>query len=371
MKKSFSSFGGFLVLVVLLTTSAFGQDGALEAVLEGAKVAYLKNNRLYIMEVGQWNAIQIASNLNDTGNTVKWAATGDLIAVANGSRIKVYDIHTKSEVFSKFNLSINGKGGGNYSMEFGYDGKHVYFVDNRDIKKISLSTGQISKVYTTKSEFKIGEGEFGISENGKRFAGRYSNQKAVYIDIDNSLEGTYDNECSACISPGGTRLAVNSRNPLHTRLHVSRWPLTADSPSHWRNVDSRWGKWDNHTWSNHEDWVIGSQDECALINVNPNAGTASYKMQHGTESWYPDLWIPANKGGVVPSNPTYIATKNNFSNILTVKASNRLMTTIRDNQKRELAVHEGAAFSILGQKMHAQKTMQPGKIAVVKIEKTN
>ncbi|MBD3347149.1 MAG: hypothetical protein GF401_19010 [Chitinivibrionales bacterium] len=289
----------FLFAVAVITGGVCvvqGSDSDLESIMMGARLLYQQNRKAYYMEVGEWQRKHICDNV-DNKDALKWAGTGDRVLIATGSSVKVVDIETKDILYERDNLNINRSTNANTAAEISYDAKTIYFVQGNNINAIDIGGNNIWTIFTTSSSNKIREGEFCVSSDGNRFVGRYSNNRAVYIDIAKDLQGDFADECSPAISPSGTRLAVNQGG--HREIATYKWELDDNEPSYWRNVTSSVGQWDNHTWSNHEDYYLGRGDpgDAKIVNIRTQD---SYSFGHSTNSNYPDLWIPASAGGVVP-----------------------------------------------------------------------
>jgi hypothetical protein len=292
-----NTFAGAVLGIAIAVCAAYTQDNDLESVMKGARLLYVQNQTLYSMEVGIWEKTALFSPCGN-GDAVRWAATGQRALVASGTAVTVIDVNTKQPVYTKSGLSINYVSTADPAADISYDGTTIYFVQGNNIKAIDIATDKITTIYTTKSASQITEGELCVSGNGKRFVGRQSNACAVYVDIEKGIEGQYAQECSPAISPSGTILAVNQDG--HQYIKTFNWPLASAAPVEWRRISiAGKGKWDNQTWSNHEDYYVGNGDggDCKIVNVRTQD---VYTFGHSTLCEYPDLWIPGEAGGSVP-----------------------------------------------------------------------
>ena len=341
----------YLAISVLGAACAgHSQDSELQDVLNGARLLFVQSDTLFYMEIGQWGKIFLYSPC-DNGSTVRWAASGKCALIATPSSVTVINVDTKQVSYSKTGLSINNDPSADPAADISYDGNTVYFAQGNNIKAIDLSSDQVSTVYTTSSANQITEGELCVSGNGKRFAGRQSNDYAVFIDIEKKLEGQYAEECSPAISPSGTILAVNQDG--HQNIKTFTWELDADAPVEWRiiNIAGK-GKWDNQTWSNHENYYVGNGDggACKIVNVQTED---VYNFGHSTVCLYPDLWVPASVGGIVPASAATGAPAR--SALLPEKKNRQLFCNFSSNTSTRITAKPGISritlYSLTGRKI--------------------
>lgn len=291
----------FLMVVITLASMSYSQDADLENVLNGARLLFIQNETLYYMEIGKWEKVVLHSPCAN-GSAVRWAASGKRALIAAPSSVTVIDIATEQVAYSKTGLSINNDPTADPAADISYDGTTIFFAQGNNIKALDIASEQVTTIYTTSSANQITEGELCVSENGKRFAGRKNNAYAVFVDIEKGLEGQYAEECSPAISPSGTILAVNQDG--HQNIKTYKWTLDAAEPVEWRIINIAGnGKWDNQTWSNHEDYYVGNGDggDCKIVNVQTEE---VYNFGHATVCLYPDLWVPSSAGGIVPTMET-------------------------------------------------------------------
>lgn len=292
MKSTGSRTAIVCIAVLLPATAALWAKPTLQEELPGAKVYFRSGSAIKCKDISTGATSTIVSS-GATGTT-KISGDGKRVLSASRSVIKVFETATGQKVFEK---SISCNGGNGAAAEINWDGSRVYIVSGSTIKRISIPGGTVQDVYNSREGI-AREGEFCMSKDENRFVGRYSNSKAVHVDVKNNWEGSFDNECSPCISPSGTRCAVNQGG--HTTMQIHTWPLSASSPSKWRLISSQVGSWDNHTWSNHDDYLIDHNGK--ILNVeSQNSWNASI---NGDD--YIDLWVPTgpadNQAPTAPSN---------------------------------------------------------------------
>ncbi|MBD3241686.1 MAG: hypothetical protein GF331_13935, partial [Chitinivibrionales bacterium] len=313
----FTSRLGAALTAALLGTLAVGQaakPSLQDEFSNGAKVYYRKSSTIYAKDLKSGSVQQVASG---GVGTTKISGDGTRVLSASRSTFKVFDVATGNKVFEKSGLSACG--GNGTAAEINWNGSRIYYVtgskSQTKIWRMDIPGGNSQLVFTSGQAI-AAEGEFCMAKDANRFVGRYSNDKAVYVDVSHSKEGKYASECSPCISPDGTRCGVNQNG--HVDFKVYNWPQGGGSPSYWKNIDSQVGSWDNHTWSNHDDYVIDHNGK--IINVQ--SGNSWNAGIDGDD--YIDLWVnvgPAdNQAPTAPANLT-VVDRGSFSVTLSWSAS--------------------------------------------------
>ncbi len=304
----------FAVLLCTALAAVAAKPSLQEEFSNGAKVYYRKSGTIYAKDLKTGSVQQIASG---GVGTTKISGDGTRVLSASSSTFKVFDVATGNKVFEKNGMNARSRAG--TAAEINWNGSRIYYVTGSSsqtkIWRMDVPGGNSQLVFTSGHAIAY-EGEFCMSKDENRFVGRYSNDKAVYVDVSHSNEGKYANECSPCISPDGTRCGVNQNG--HVDFKVYNWAQGGGSPSYWKNIDSQVGSWDNHTWSNHDDYVIDHNGK--IINVQSgNSWNASISRDD-----YIDLWVnvgPADEQAPTAPGNLQVVTTGSFSVTLSWDAS--------------------------------------------------
>lgn len=155
-------------------------------------------------------------------------------------------------------------------------------------------------------------GEPGISADGKRIACR-SNERLYAIELDKKKDFVYLKEgCSAGISPDGEWLMNNGNNgnQSHSVMNIRSWDGKTVKVLR-ASICQPDGEWDNHHWSNHNDYICaqgGEEGESYVIKLSAKRGT---RVTWVGRTDYPDLYVAKSQKSsfseVIPSD--YLGTR--------------------------------------------------------------
>jgi hypothetical protein len=276
-----------LLLFALLIIPGFlyAQREAYE-IIPGAKAFWINSGTIRCIDISTGEF----STVGEGSGTVKVSGNGKYVVAGNhGSGVVVYELATGTQVYSK-SITFNGSGDASDAVEISWDGSEIMIVQGDDINALNAKNGSTRLLFATTSSNRIREGELSASWDWSRIVGRYSNNKAIYIDVAQKTQGQYANECSPCISPSGRITAVNQNG--HTTMQIYKWDEGAGSPQKWKKCATQVGEWDNHTWSNHENYLIGTGK---ILDVN---SCESFLANAGGS--YNDLWVPVGPPDTIP-----------------------------------------------------------------------
>lgn len=333
-----------LLSATLISLTSLAKPSMSDEFSNGAKIYFRSNDRIYAMDLTNGNVNQIVAS--GAIGTTKISGDGTRVLSASTYKFKIFEVATGNKIFEKSNM--NACGGNGTAAEINWDGSAIYYVKGdkggTEIWKIDVSTKNETKIFTS-NEAIGAEGEFCMSKDENRFVGRYSNNNAVYVDVSHNNEGSYYDECSPCISPDGTRCGNN--NTGHTTFEVFNWPQGGGSPNNWKTINSQVGSWDNHTWSNHNDYVIDYDGK--IINVvTENSWDANVNAAD-----YIDLWVNNNEVEVtgVSLNKTSLTLDEATSETLiaTVSpsgATNKTVTWSSDNENAATVDNNGKVVAL-------------------------
>jgi WD40 repeat protein len=214
IKFAFISFVSLCIPFLVLGVS-------LQEEMPGAKVWFRSGSSMKFKDISSGEIKTLVGS--GAIGTTKISGDGRRVLSASGSQVKVFDTETGDLVYSK-PVSISGRDNNGWSAEINWDGTKIFYCKGSKSKMIiyslSVPGGDIKEVFTSYQGI-AEEGEFCMSKDENRFVGRYSSNKAVYVDVEKNQEGKYADHCSPCISPDGTRCAVNCGD--HSYVVVYKW----------------------------------------------------------------------------------------------------------------------------------------------------
>ncbi len=251
----------------------------LAAEIDGA-VVYQRNGRIYKLVIGDWNPIELGS-----GMYARWGPGGKKIAVleTNG------DVYVMNSDGSNRTKLAAGGATGNCPLEFHTNGHEVIWLSGNQLKATDITTKATRSLMSNPPRGCTGEP--GISADGKRLACRDSHD-LLGFDLPTQKVRQYASGCSPGVSPNGARVMNNVTG--HTTLEVRNWDGSILKTLHASNGASPDNTWDNHHWSNHDDYIAakgdGSAKEVYIIKISSDK-TTRVTWVGGVD--YPDLYVGA------------------------------------------------------------------------------
>ncbi|MFP4215497.1 MAG: TolB family protein [Phycisphaerae bacterium] len=249
---------------------------ALAREVDGA-ITFARHNKIYVVGIGHWKPIELGS-----GQYARFSPDGDSLAVYD--RGKVYQVRVADGERKLLAKDADSKDG--CPVEFHPDGKDVLYWTKRDgFRGANVRTGKTRKL---KLPAKY-SGSAGLSADGNQMAVRWGHSLYA-VDIPSGQHRKYARGCSPGVSPDGKWLMNNDGS--HRSMTIRPWSGEGKK----RKIDVRTckpdRKWDNHHWSNHNDYIAaqgdGKQHEAYVVRVSENRCTrVSWMGKVG----YPDVWI--------------------------------------------------------------------------------
>jgi Tol biopolymer transport system component len=252
----------------------------LEAELDGA-VLYSREGRVRKVVIGEWKPIDLGE-----GDYARWSPDGKKIAVWRRGVVFVMnaDGSGRRQLVTGSDKQEDGS-----PIEFHTNGREIiYTKEGSGLWVVAVANGAARKLdlpddYT---------GEPCISADGKRMAAR--NENDLYaIDLVTRTHRKFARGCSPGVSPDGRRLMNNVGS--HRQIAIRDW----DGANEIR-IDSRTCRpdrqWDDHHWSNHNDYVAGhgegASEEVYVMKVSANRATR-VTWEGGADA--PDLYVARAK----------------------------------------------------------------------------
>jgi len=241
---------------------------------EGA-LAYSRKGRIWKVEVGRWAPVELGK-----GEFVRWSADGSRLAVYDGGKVFVMDADGKNRT----QLVDKAWKKDGASIEFHPNGKEVLFLRTDGVHAVHIETKNTRKLnapgkYT---------GELCISADGNLLAARWTHDLYL-VDLKTGRHSKFARGCSPGVSPDGTLVMNNDGGHCTVTIrHVDsgkkrKIEATTCKPD---------GKWDNHHWSNHNDFIAAQGDGKGHYGYVLHVPTGrTFRLTWDGGVGYPDFFV--------------------------------------------------------------------------------
>ena len=274
---------GVILLLLCYALPVSGQIGGIEG-----KLVYSRKGKIRVHLLGSSQYTELGR-----GKFARWGPDGQKVAVKHKSTVYVID----ADGGNKKTLVTDAEGDKNCPLEFHPNGREVLFIRDKRIVAVDIET-QKERVMVP---FVSCTGEIGMATENNRVVCRDGHELRA-IDIDTKRNTIYhDDNCSAGISPDGNYVTMNDNGkPHHLSVFIRKINPTCTFTTEYLRIshDVMPGEimGDNHTWSNHNDWITCEGDNWRngvpyMINIATRKG---YVMADVEDTKYPDLWVKAS-----------------------------------------------------------------------------
>ncbi len=286
MKRSKKHNSGLTVLLIMAFSPLFAQVGGITG-----KVVYAKSGNIRVHVLGSEKYTDLGR-----GDFARWGPHGQKVAVKDGSLIYVIN----ADGSNRTDLATDAGGDKNCPLEFHPNGNEVLYIKNDHIMAVNIH----SKATRVLVDFVDCTGEIGMAADKNRLVCRDGHILRA-IDLDTKKHTVFhDDNCSASISPDGSKVTYNDNGkPHHLNVYIRKLNEDCRGSTPYLRIphDVLPGEimGDNHHWSNHPDWITCEGDKNHnglpfMINIVTKKG---YAMVDVSKTKYPDLWVD------VPENP--------------------------------------------------------------------
>lgn len=223
-------------------------------------VVYTRNNRIRKVTLGESEPTDLGP-----GEFARWSRDGAQLAVYQRGSVVVMNANGSGRrtLVSGAN-QVDGA-----PVEFHTNGEEIIYLKRKEgFLAVHLTTGKTRKL-NAPGEY---SGEPCISANGSKMAARWDNDLYL-IDLTTGTRRKFARGCSPGVSPSG-ELVMNNLGS-HREMEIRKW----DGSGRFRisAADCRPDQqWDNHHWSNHEDYITAKGEKRGnniyVVNVPRNQG---------------------------------------------------------------------------------------------------
>lgn len=261
---------------------------ALDDAIDGA-IVYVRNRKVYKIVIGSpdnnnaWTETELCD-----GDYARFSPDGSQIAVGYKGSVYVADAGTGDSTLVQGSYVVSGT---IPPIDFHTNGTEIIFVQS-GILAVHLGSQQIRPV----AMYHGYDGEPGISLSGKRLAARDGHELYAIVAgaDDESKKGDRlyaADACSAGLSPDGAYVMNNVNS--HLTMTIRDWDGSNPVESSAACIQPE-GRWDNHHWSNHPDYIAvqgDSVEECYVVDVSDPADPVGTRVTWTGGVTAPDLWV--------------------------------------------------------------------------------
>ncbi|MEM7244039.1 MAG: hypothetical protein AAF533_01780 [Acidobacteriota bacterium] len=262
--------------------------GGLSTLIEGS-VVFTRQGRVLRVDVGTEGERELGA-----GDYARWSPDGTRLAVfvrtgEGAGRIELWD----AEGQERKPLVEGAWEKHGCALEFHANGREIVFMKPEEdrVWAVNVETG-VQRSLELPGQY---TGEPGISADGTRLAMRWGHDLYA-IDLVQRSHRKYARGCSSGTSPDGSRIMNNVGS--HEELQLQPWG-GGELVSVWASGCLPDRRWDNHHWSNDDDWIAAQGDskkeskrEAYVVQVSTSR---CFRLSTGGGfASYPDLFVATN-----------------------------------------------------------------------------
>ena len=279
------AFAGFGVIMALhahvCVLKAMDEQSPLDQLASeiSGTIVYSRHRYIYKVVIGDWKPIELGE-----GEYARWGPDGEKIAVYDRRKIFAMDVDGSNRKL----VTDEGWSRHGCPIEFHTNGREIIFIrrNKRGLWAVDIFSGKM-RILADLHDY---AGEPGISADGTRMVARVGST-AYAIDLAKKTDFRYVNALRACssgISPDGKWLMNNRMGNI--AMDIRSWDgkelkvlrATICQPDE---------EWDNHHWSNHNDYICtqgGKRGDIYVIKVSAGRCTRVTRVGRAV---YPDLYV--------------------------------------------------------------------------------
>ena len=247
----------------------------LAAEINGA-VVYSRGGHVKKVVIGDWRVVDLGE-----GDFARWSADGKRLAVYDGGKVYVIDADGSNR---KLLIEKADKRDG-CPVEFHPNNREaVFWKKNGGLHAVDIETKKVRRLNAPGTY----TGSACLSADGERMAVRWGHNLYA-VDLKAKKHHKYASGCSPGVSPDGRRVMNNDGG--HRTVTIRGWDGNGRAKISAGTCRPD-GRWDNHHWSNHNDYISAQGERgggyAYVVNVVKNRGTrVTWEKRVG----YPDVWV--------------------------------------------------------------------------------
>ncbi len=241
----------------------------------GGAVVYTCKGHIHKVVIGVWQVEDLGR-----GEFARWSPDGKHLAVYDQG--KVYVMRADGSERKLLVEKAPKKDGS--PVEFHTNNREVVHWTPEGLMAVDIETRK-SRPLNAPGTY---SGSACLSADGNRMAARWGHDLYA-VDLAKRAHRKYARGCSPGVSPDGQWLMNNSGD--HTALELRRWAGSERKKLSARSCRPD-GKWDNHHWSNHNDYIAAQGEHRGnysyVVRVSEDRGT---RITWEAKTAYPDVWV--------------------------------------------------------------------------------
>ncbi len=240
-----------------------------------ATVVYQRDDGVYKTNIGESDAQLLVKN----GSYPRWSPDGQYIAFI--SKKNVSQVNANGE-----RIEVLARTDSPRAIAYHPNGEEVLFIDGKAIYSVAIKTREV-RLLIKGHRFQ----ELDITKDGSQLAVTIKNPLRSFqvygFDLRSGTNRRLGKGCSAGMPPSGK--LVSNLQDGHKKLMLIDWAVGETRFS----IDAPPGeKFDNHAWSNLEDWLVSeSEINGHNIYVHEVSKNRATRVTDGGNDQRPDLYI--------------------------------------------------------------------------------
>ncbi len=244
----------------------------LSEIIDGS-MAFTFEGDVYKVDIGSREPTLLVKD----GSYPRWSPDGAFIAFVRGNSI----MRVRSDGANEEKLAAASEA---RAVAYHPKGSHVLFTDKKAVRSVELQTGTVETVlegWTVR--------ELDVSSDGRRLAAtvRRAGYHVYVFDLETGESKRLARGCSANMSPDGRLVSLNKSG--HRVLGFLSSESGEASGAIHALPDRRF---DNHSWSNEQDWMVCvSEEDAQNVFAHRISTDEAFQLTFRGNCNRPDLYV--------------------------------------------------------------------------------